>query len=105
MEKGNKLKIYFAYSGRDKEGGNPVQKVIDCLTHSEEENQIYAEAVLHPWSPKTGRDKTLWEKLRTTFLKSQLVKWIVLLFEWSLGLWFIREMRKPCAVPVQQFVV
>ena len=94
MKNNETLKIFFSYSGRDKEGRNPVKEAIDYLTEPGADNQIYAEAVPHPWSPKTGHDKTLWEKLRTTFLKSQLVKWIVLLFEWSLGLWFIREMRK-----------
>jgi len=86
------LKIYFAYSGRDKDGSNPVDKAIQYLTGPGPESQIYAYEMKHI-SNNFQRKTPLVEKLAAPIRRSSLAKWIHFSLSAILGEWFVRKMK------------
>lgn len=87
MENDKRLKIYFAYSGRDKEGENLVDQTIQYLIWPGKNNKYYAEAVPHP---ESKRNKNIVEKIWTVFCRVVLANFLLLL-EQTLGDWFVSD--------------
>lgn len=111
MKKDTRLKIYFAYSGRDREGNNTVQKAIDYLTQPGKDSQVLAEDIKHPLKktrnngqpytenhvfaqpPENGdnKKKGILTGLRTMFRRRLFVRRLYQFLGWALGDWFIRK--------------
>ena len=95
MKESSTFKIYFAYSGRDRAGDDPVKQAIRYIIKPEDSENVsrfYVEETRHPSFNNSKRKRNrIIDTILVAFNRSAIGKLLYVFLNWSLGEWLVKR--------------